>query len=100
MSPESVEASSPRIVVARGARAAEARLLAQHCRFAPVPVRLNGKDDGRYVLLDSPHRFILKAANGVEIAESAETYGSAAEAEAAITSTRALLSSERVANPW
>ena len=63
-------------------------------------VRENGKDLGRYVLLDSPHRFILKATNGVEIAESAETYASAAEAEAAIASTQALLASERVANPW
>lgn len=63
-------------------------------------VRKNGKDEARYVLLDSPHRFILKAGNGEEIAASAETYASAEEAQAAADSTRALLASERVANPW
>lgn len=63
-------------------------------------VRANGRDEGRYELRTSPHRFILKAANGVEIAESAQTFASAEEAQAALLSTQALLASERVANPW
>ena len=63
-------------------------------------VRTNGKNAARFELLENPTRFILKAANGVEIAESAESFGSEADALAAIASTSALLSSERVANPW
>lgn len=63
-------------------------------------VRNNGKEAARYVLLDSPHRFIVKAGNGQEIAESAKTFASAAEARAAADSVQALLVSEKVANPW
>jgi hypothetical protein len=63
-------------------------------------VRNNGKDEGRYVVLDSPPRFILKAANGEEIGESSTTFASAEDAQAAVSSLRALLASERVANPW
>lgn len=63
-------------------------------------VRANGKDVARYELLDAPPRFILKAANGQEIAESGATYASMEAAEAAIAETQALLVSEKVANPW
>ena len=63
-------------------------------------VRNNGKDAPRYRLLDSPPRFILKAANGQEIAESSRSYASLDAAQAAIDATQALLRSERVANPW
>jgi uncharacterized protein YegP (UPF0339 family) len=63
-------------------------------------VRNNGKDANRYVLLDGPPRFILKAGNGQEIAESAKSYPSLDAAQAAIDSTQELLRSERVANPW
>jgi uncharacterized protein YegP (UPF0339 family) len=63
-------------------------------------VRTNGKQLGRYQLLDSPPRFILKAANGQEIAESSATFDTLEAAEAAIAETQALLISERVANPW
>lgn len=63
-------------------------------------VRKNGKDAARYTVLDSPLRFILKAGNGEEIAESSETFDSVEAAEAATGSTRSLLASERVANPW
>ena len=62
-------------------------------------VRKNGKEAARYRVLDSPPRFILKAANGEEIAQS-KTFGSLAEAEAAAASTQTMLASERVANPW
>jgi len=63
-------------------------------------VRNNGKNDSRYLVVDSPPRFILKASNGQEIAESSQTFDSVEAAEAAIASTQTLLSSERVANPW
>ena len=63
-------------------------------------VRANGKQPGRYQLLDGPPRFVLKAANGQEIAESSATYDTLEAAEAAIAATQALLVSERVANPW
>ena len=63
-------------------------------------VRVNGKDAARYQVLDGPPRFILKAANGQEIAESGETYDSLESAEAAIAATQTLLISERVASPW
>lgn len=63
-------------------------------------VRENGKDEARYQLLADPPRFILKAANGQEIAESGQTFDSAEAAEAAAAATRALLVSERAANPW
>lgn len=63
-------------------------------------VRNNGKDLNRYVLLDGPPRFILKAGNGQEIAESSKSYASLDEAQAAIDSAQELLRSERVANPW
>jgi uncharacterized protein YegP (UPF0339 family) len=63
-------------------------------------VRNNGRDAARFELLESPHRFILKAGNGEEIAESAATFETAADAQAAVDSTRALIASERVANPW
>ncbi|HEU5058515.1 MAG TPA: DUF1508 domain-containing protein [Kofleriaceae bacterium] len=63
-------------------------------------VRLNGKDAGRYQVLSDPPRFILKAANGEEIASSAATFDSAEAAEAAVAATQALLVSERAANPW
>jgi uncharacterized protein YegP (UPF0339 family) len=63
-------------------------------------VRKNGKDANRYVLLDGPPRFILKAGNGQEIAESSKSYPTLGAAQAAIDSTQALLRSERVANPW
>ena len=63
-------------------------------------VRVNGKEAGRYTLLTDPPRFILKAANGEEIAESGATYDSAEAAQAAVASTQTLLVSERAANPW
>lgn len=63
-------------------------------------VRVNGKQEARYELLDGPPRFILLAANGQEIGESSTTYDTLEEAQAAVASLRALLSSERVANPW
>jgi uncharacterized protein YegP (UPF0339 family) len=63
-------------------------------------VRVNGKDEARYVLLADPPRFILKAANGQEIAESGTSFDSAEAASAAIADTQALLVSERAANPW
>lgn len=63
-------------------------------------VRTNGKTDLRFEVLTNPTRFILKAANGVEIAESAESFASEDEARAAIAKASTLLSSERVANPW
>jgi uncharacterized protein len=62
-------------------------------------VRVNGKDPARYQLLDGPPRFILKAANGREIAASAP-YDTRVAAEAAIAATQTLLVSERVASPW
>ncbi len=61
-------------------------------------VRKNGKDAARFSIVDS--RFVIKATNGEEIAESAKTYDSPAAAQAAATSVRELLVSERVANPW
>jgi uncharacterized protein YegP (UPF0339 family) len=63
-------------------------------------VRNNGKELARYRLLSNPPRFILKAANGEEIAASARSYDSEDGARAAMESTQALLQSERVANPW
>lgn len=63
-------------------------------------VRDNGKDTARYTILEQPIRFILKAVNGQEIAESSQTFQTRAAAQAAIDSTQALLISERVANPW
>ncbi len=63
-------------------------------------VRKNGKDAQRYRLLDSPPRFILKAGNGEEIAESSQSFPTLDAAQSAIDSTQALLRSERVANPW
>lgn len=63
-------------------------------------VRNNGKDENRYRLLDSPPRFILKAGNGQEIAESSKSYPTLDAAQSAIDSTQALLRSEKVANPW
>lgn len=63
-------------------------------------VRKNGKDAGRYRVLDAPPRFILKAGNGEEIAESSRSYPTLEAAQAAVDSTQALLGSERVANPW
>jgi hypothetical protein len=64
-------------------------------------VRLNGKDLGRYQVLDGGGElyFILKAANGQEIAVS-DSFPTAVEVEASITETNQLLISERVANPW
>jgi uncharacterized protein YegP (UPF0339 family) len=62
-------------------------------------VRNNGKEAARYRVLDSPPRFILKAANGEEIGAS-KSFGSVDEAEAAMAETQTLLASERVANPW
>ena len=62
-------------------------------------VRLNGKEAGRYTVLADPPRFIIKAANGEEIAASA-AFDSADAAESAVASTRSLLVSERAANPW
>lgn len=64
-------------------------------------VRLNGKDLNRYSFVsDDGVKFILKAANGQEIARSADTFASEADAQAAINETNALLQSERVASPW
>ncbi len=63
-------------------------------------VRNNGKDATRYQLLDGPPRFILKASNGQEIAESSKSYPTLDAAQAAVNTTQALLQSERVANPW
>lgn len=63
-------------------------------------VRLNGKDAARYVVLADPPRFILKAANGEEIAASGASFDSAEAASAAAADTQALLVSERAANPW
>lgn len=63
-------------------------------------VRENGRNADRYELLDSPPRFVLEAANGEEIAASSASFASLEEAEAAMTATRELLASERVANPW
>jgi len=63
-------------------------------------VRTNGKEESKYVLLADPPRFILKAANGQEIAESGATFDSAEAAQAAVQATQALLVSERAANPW
>jgi uncharacterized protein YegP (UPF0339 family) len=63
-------------------------------------VRKNGKEAPRYNLLDSPPRFILKAANGQEIAESSRSYPTLDAAQSAIDETQSLLRSEKVANPW
>jgi uncharacterized protein YegP (UPF0339 family) len=63
-------------------------------------VRANGKDQARYQVLDSPPRFILKAGNGEEIAESAATFADLDSVNAAIAQTQTLLVSERVASPW
>ncbi len=63
-------------------------------------VRANGKDADRYQVLDGPPRFVLEASNGQEIAESGSTYASVEDAQAAVAETQALLTSERVANPW
>ncbi len=63
-------------------------------------VRVNGKEAARYMVLADPPRFILKAANGEEIAASGTVYDSAEAASAAIADTQALLVSERAANPW
>jgi uncharacterized protein YegP (UPF0339 family) len=64
-------------------------------------VRLNGKNVDRYQIRDNGEiSYILKAANGQEIAESADTFASAEEAQSAINQTSALLESERVAAPW
>lgn len=64
-------------------------------------VRRNGRDVGRYeILQEGGVRFILKATNGQEIAQSASSFSSVAEAEAAVQSTASLLDSERVGNPW
>ena len=62
-------------------------------------VRVNGKDPARYTVLSDPPRFILKAANGQEIAASAD-FDSAEAAEGAAGETQALLVSERAASPW
>ena len=62
-------------------------------------VRVNGKDAGRYTVLADPPRFILKAANGEEIAASA-SFDNAEAAEGAVAATQSLLVSERAANPW
>lgn len=63
-------------------------------------VRSNGKEITRYSIVDGPTRFVLKAGNGEEIAESSETFASHEAAQAAIEQTQTLLRSERVANPW
>ncbi len=63
-------------------------------------VRNNGKNPARYTIVDQPVRFVLKASNGQEIAESATTFENREAAQAAITQIQALLLSERVANPW
>lgn len=63
-------------------------------------VRENGKNPERYEIVGSPPRFVLEAANGEEIAESSSTFSSEEAARTAIDSMRALLESERVANPW
>ncbi len=63
-------------------------------------VRNNGKDAGRYEILSSPPRYIIKARNGEEIAESSQSYASEDAAREAANSLQALLKSERVANPW
>lgn len=64
-------------------------------------VRENGKLEARYELRESAGSvsFILKAANGQEIGESLP-FDSVEEALDGIAATQALLSSERVANPW
>jgi uncharacterized protein YegP (UPF0339 family) len=64
-------------------------------------VRLNGKIVERYRVREAGSQayFILVAGNGHEIAESI-LYDSIEAAEAGIETTRALLASERVANPW
>jgi len=63
-------------------------------------VRNNGKNPARYQVLDGPPRFILKASNGREIGTSAQTFDTVAAAQAAADQLNALLTSERVANPW
>lgn len=63
-------------------------------------VRVNGKDESKYELLADPPRFILKAANGEEIAESGSAFDNPEAAQSAIADTQALLVSERAANPW
>lgn len=63
-------------------------------------VRENAKDGNRYQLLDNPPRFILKARNGQEIAESSASYSTTEEAQNAANSTQTLVRSEKVANPW
>ena len=63
-------------------------------------VRVNGKDESKYQLLADPPRFILKAANGEEIAESGAAFASPEAAETAIAATQALLVSEKAASPW
>ena len=60
---------------------------------------MNGKDAARYQVLADPPRFILKAANGQEIAASA-SFDSPEAADGAVTATQTLLVSERAANPW
>lgn len=64
-------------------------------------VRENGKNELRYELLQDgvKHFFILKAANGQEIASS-PSFVSPEAAQAGIKSIQALLVSERVGNPW
>ncbi|MCP4448243.1 MAG: YegP family protein [Myxococcales bacterium] len=63
-------------------------------------VRTNAKNGNRYELLGNPPRFILKARNGQEIAESSTSYSTMEEAQNAADSTQALVRSEKVANPW
>jgi uncharacterized protein YegP (UPF0339 family) len=65
-------------------------------------VRENGKSTDRYQIRDEGGEvsFILKAANGHEIAESGSSFASADDAQASINETSALLASERVAAPW
>jgi len=60
-------------------------------------VRINGKDEARYVAQGT--FFILKAKNGQEIARSGE-YQTAELAAEGAKYVRELLQSERVGNPW
>jgi len=64
-------------------------------------VRENGKDPGRYQILDGEGDvyFILKAGNGQEIGASG-AFATVGEAEAGIAETSELIKSERVASPW
>jgi uncharacterized protein YegP (UPF0339 family) len=65
-------------------------------------VRLNGKDETKYQIVQEAGEiyFILKAGNGHEIAESADSYDDVESAEIGIAETHELLLSEKVASPW